>query len=141
VIRGQLQIVSTQPDIFTSSMGAGGRALVCNITNVTAFPCLQEPFSVMSPDSTGTLVPTILQLNLTGVRTVTDAAQVKVTIGTTDITATSIRPNPNMPGWDLIDFTLPSSLAGAGDVPIIVTIGSGGSSRAADSAPHVTISP
>ena len=125
-------------------MGDGGRALVCNVTNGTAFPCLLEPFSVMSPDNTATLAPTILQLNLSGVRLATEAAQVTVTIGTTNITATSIRPNPNMPGWDQIDFTLPASLAGAGDVPIVVSIFIGGAafnSRAADTAPHVTISP
>jgi hypothetical protein len=104
-----------------------------------AFPCVLEPFSVLSLDSTGTLVPTILQVN--------DCArfpcrQCDGHCGTTNITATSIRPNLNMPGWDLIDFTLPASLAGAGDVPIVVSLNPGGfTSRPADTAPHITISP
>jgi uncharacterized protein (TIGR03437 family) len=101
----------------------------------------------MSPDGTGTPVPTILELNLSGSRSVTDASQVTITIGTptpTVITATSIIRNPNMPGWDEIDFTLPASLAGAGDVPVIVTVTVSGStfpSRSAATAPHITISP
>jgi uncharacterized protein (TIGR03437 family) len=146
VIRGKLLIVPAQPDIFTTTMGAGGRAFVCNITNPNAVGCLTEPFSVMSADSTGTLVPTILQVNLSGTRNVTEASQVSIIIGsttTTTITATAIRRNPNMPGWDTIDFTIPASLAGAGDVPIQVSvfIGSPFASRDAGTAPHITISP
>jgi uncharacterized protein (TIGR03437 family) len=144
VIRGLVQIVAAQPDIFTTTMGAGGRALVCNVTNGSSFPCLLEPFGVMSLDSTGTLVPTILELNLSGSRAVTEADLVTVTIGTTSISATSIKANPNMPGWEVIDFTLPASLAAAGDVPIVVSLSIGGSpftSRDAGTAPHITISP
>ena len=69
------------------------------------------------------------------------------TIGTTDISGAAIifvGPNREMPGFDLINFTLPESLAGAGDVPIIVTITKSGaafSSRPSDTAPHLTISP
>jgi len=101
---------------------------------------------VTSTDMSGAIVPTELEVSLTGVRGAT-TAEVKVTVGTTEITGDSIvavMPNPAMPGWDLINFKLPASLAGAGDVPIIVTVTRGGvafSSRPADSAPHITISP
>jgi hypothetical protein len=71
-------------------------------------------------------------------------AEVTITVGTTAISAASIlavRPNPEMPGFDIINFQLPSTLAGAGDVPIqvqevhgITTV-----SRPADTAPHITI--
>jgi hypothetical protein len=139
--------VQAQPDIFTTTMSDFGRAFVCNITNPNTMGCLTEPFSVMSLDGTGTLVPTILQLNLSGTRNVTLASQVSIVIfgstTTTTITATAIRRNPNMPGWDTIDFTLPASLAGAGDVPIQVSVFSGSAlaSRDAGTAPHITISP
>jgi hypothetical protein len=47
-----------------------------------------------------------------------------------------------MPGFDVIQFKLPAALAGAGDVPIIVTvtrtIGTF-TSRPAATAPHITI--
>jgi len=81
---------------------------------------------------------------VTGMRLATPA-EVTVTIGTTAITGGAIlavQPNPEMPGWDIIKFTLPASLAGAGDVPVVVTVSKNGvttSSRPADSAPHITI--
>ena len=67
-----------------------------------------------------------------------------MTVGTTVITTDviSVQPNTKMPGFDLVDFALPASLAGAGDVPIQVTFTRGtisASSRPADSAPHITI--
>jgi uncharacterized protein (TIGR03437 family) len=142
VFRAQLLIVAAQPDIFTSSNDAGGRAVVRNVTNPLT-PTM-EPFAVKSLDSSGTLVATVLEISLTGVRNVT-AAEVKVTVGTTDITpALFVGSYPEMPGFDLITFALPESLAGAGDVPIIVTVtrsGAAFSSRPAANAAHITISP
>jgi hypothetical protein len=48
-----------------------------------------------------------------------------------------------MPGFDVIQFKLPATLAGAGDVPIQVTFtraqGITTVSRPADTAPHITI--
>jgi len=140
-IRDSVLIVAAQPDIFTTTGDAGGRAAVVKASTRTG-----EPFSVTSTDMSGAIVPTELEVSLTGVRGAT-TAEVKVTVGTTEITGDSIvavMPNPAMPGWDLINFKLPASLAGAGDVPIIVTVTRGGvafSSRPADSAPHITISP
>jgi uncharacterized protein (TIGR03437 family) len=142
VLRGQIQLVAAQPDIFTSTMDAGGRAVVFNVTN--PLHRTTEPFSVMSADEGGNQVATILEINLTGVR-FANAADVAVTIGTTEIVgANFVGPNLEMPGFDLITVTLPSSLAGAGDVPIIVKVNPAGASfgsRPADSAPHITISP
>jgi uncharacterized protein (TIGR03437 family) len=142
--RGGVPIVVSQPDIFTTTNDAGGRALVFNVTN----PMVRsmEPFTVTSPDKDGSIVPTILELDLTGVRGAT-TAEIKITIGTTDIIGDQILfvgPNKEMPGWDLINFKLPASLAGAGDVPIIVTMtrsAAAFTSRSADTAPHITISP
>lgn len=145
-IKGSLLIVAAQPDIFTSTNDAGGRAAVVNVTNPMART--PEPFSVTSTDGSGNTVPTVLEINLTGIRTVA-AAEVKISIvtatGTTDITGDSIvrvSPNREMPGFDLIQFRLPASLAGAGDVPIIVTVTKGGGtfvSRPEATAPHITI--
>jgi uncharacterized protein (TIGR03437 family) len=73
-------------------------------------------------------------------------AEITVTVGTTAITGSAITfvgPNPNMAGWDIINFTLPASLAGAGDVPIQVQFARTGGittvSRPAATAPHITI--
>ena len=140
VFRGYVQIVPAQPDIFTSTNGPGGTAIVCNVTNPTLPGCVTGPFSVTSPDSTGMLVPTVLEIYLTGVRYVA-ASEAKVTIGTTDIIPTLVRPNTNMLGYDFMTITLPASLAGSGPVPIVVTVTKSGTftSRSADTAPKITI--
>jgi hypothetical protein len=98
---------------------------------------------VTSPDATGASVATVIELSVTGVRFAAPA-DITVTVGTTAISGASIlavRPNPEMPGFDIINFTLPSSLAGAGDVPIQVQFSRGITtvSRPADTAPHITI--
>ena len=139
LIRGQVQIVPGQPDIFA----VAGRAAASNITNPLLPPTF-EPFNVTSTDGSGATVPTVIELSVTGLRNAL-AAEVSVTVGTTAIPAAQIlavKPNLKMPGWDSIDFTLPSSLAGAGDVPVIVTFTRAGftaTSRPADSAPKIHI--
>jgi uncharacterized protein (TIGR03437 family) len=142
VLRASFLIVAAQPDIFTSTNDAGGRAVVRNVTNPLA--PTTEPFPVKSLDSSGTLVATVLEISLTGVRGATPA-EVRVTVGTTDITpALFVGSNLDMPGFNIITFALPESLAGAGDVPIVVTVtrtGASFSSRPAANAAHITISP
>jgi uncharacterized protein (TIGR03437 family) len=160
LIRTSLVLNAAQPDIFTSTNGAGGRAAVLNVTN----PCVAppgEPFAVTTtrPAGSGTTgdctsaqtetAPTQLLIMLTGVRGVTAANAVTVRIGTTDITGTAdaatspIKIGPsNTPGFDQITVTLPASLAGAGDVPVIVSVTVSGTtftSRPADTAPRITI--
>jgi uncharacterized protein (TIGR03437 family) len=128
VIRGTIQIIAAQPDIFTTTNDAGGRAAVFSVTSAGAE--MAEPFTV----------PTTLRIVLTGVRGV-PKAQITVRIGTTDLTGAAIltdalpRGTNQMPGFYQIDVAAPASLAGAGNVPVIVTVGSGAtavSSRPAD---------
>lgn len=141
--RGLIQVIGVQPDIFTTTMDAGGRAAALNVTNPTV-PPTGEPFNVTSTDASGATVPTVIQLNVTGLR-LAIPAEVTVTVGTTAITGgaiLSVQPNREMPGFDIINFTLPASLAGAGDVPVVVTVSKNGvttSSRPADTAPRITI--
>ncbi|HSE20580.1 MAG TPA: hypothetical protein VLB68_02955, partial [Pyrinomonadaceae bacterium] len=139
LIRGLVQIVPGQPDIFS----VAGRAAAANVTNPLNPPTL-EPFNVTSTDQNGATVPTVIQLSVTGLRNAV-ASEVSVTVGTTAIPAAQIlavKPNLNMPGFDIVNFSLPSSLAGAGDVPVIVTFTRAGftaTSRPADSAPKIHI--
>jgi uncharacterized protein (TIGR03437 family) len=139
-LRGLVNIVAAQPDIFS----AAGRAAIVNVTNPAART--GEPFSVTSVDGSGATVPTVLEITLSGVRDVVPA-EVKVTVGTTEITGDSIvlvRPNLEMPGFDVINFRLPASLANSPDVPVVVTITkttSVFSSRPAATAPLISISP
>jgi len=100
VIRGMVTIVSAQPDIFTSTNGPGGRAVVCNATNSAA--CTAEPFTVTTNDGTGTQVATVLRVSLTGVRNVS-ASGINVTVGTTVIVP-SLNANTDLPGTDNVTF-------------------------------------
>ena len=146
-IRTTIQISIAQPDIFTMTDIFGtNRAAILNVTNPLSAGS-PEPFSVTTTfvNSSGNTEtdPTILRIFLTGVRRITDKSQVTVTIGTTTLSGTAIvqvMPS-DLPGTDQIDVTLPASLAGAGDVPVIVTVTNGGTftSRAADTAPKVRI--
>jgi uncharacterized protein (TIGR03437 family) len=140
VFRGFVQIVPAQPDILNPPTNdAGGRAYVCNVTNTAISGCVREPFKVMSVDSTGASVSTVLEVHLTGVRGILPS-ETKVLIGTTEIVPTSVIRNINMYGLDIITFTLPSTLV-PGDYPIIVTVTKAGtfSSREATTAAKVQI--
>lgn len=143
LLRGLVNIIVAQPDIFTSTNDAGGRARAFNVTNPLARS--GEPFTVLSPPSPGaTPVATIIELNVTGVRLAT-RTEITVTVGTTAISGdgiVSVQPNREMPGFDIINFTLPASLANAGDVPVQVTFTRAPVttvSRPAATAPHITI--
>ena len=147
--RGFVQIVSAQPDIFTTTNDAGGRAVACNVTNTAVSGCVTEPFKVLSTNSSGTEVATVLELHVTGTR-LAAAAETKVSFvnGTTtiDVTPSFVRPNTNMFGEDLITLTLPASLAGSApiDYKVIVTVTKGAvvtTSRPAATAPSINIIP
>ena len=147
VFRGFVQIVSSQPDIF-STTGDGVTAMICNVTNATS-GCITGPFQVTTADSTGAQVPTRLEIWVTGTRFAL-AAETKVSFvtgtTTTDIIPTSVRPNTNKFGFDLISITLPASLAGTApiDYKLIVTVTRSGTtftSRPSATAPKVTIIP
>jgi uncharacterized protein (TIGR03437 family) len=142
-LRGFVQVVVGQPDIFTSTNGPLGRAAVFNVTNPNQR--LSEPFNVTSTDASGNTVATVLELSLTGVRNAL-TSEITVTVGTTTISGTAIvavKPNPDAPGFDIVNFTLPASLAGAGDVPIVVTFTRTGqattTSRSTATAPKIHI--
>ncbi|HEX6729702.1 MAG TPA: hypothetical protein VF074_06815, partial [Pyrinomonadaceae bacterium] len=139
ILRGLVPIVAAQPDIFALP---GNRAMAFNITNPGAR--MMEPFTVTSSDSGGNSVATILELSVTGIRSAIPS-EITVRVGTVDISGAEIlfvAPNPEAPGFDIVTFRLPASLAGAGDVPVIVTFTRTGfvaSSRPADTAPKIRI--
>ncbi|HKQ51667.1 MAG TPA: hypothetical protein VJT74_04815, partial [Pyrinomonadaceae bacterium] len=133
IIRTTLRLLIAQPDLFTTTNAFGSnRAVVFNVTNPNNATGTTEPFNVTTTyvNSSGQTVTeaTKLRIVLTGVRRITDEAQVTVRLGTTDLTGTAIVQisGTDTPGFDQIDVTLPASLAGAGDVAVIVTITSGG---------------
>ena len=122
--------------------------MVCNVTNTAISGCVTGPFQVTTADSTGTQVPTKLEIYLTGVRTAT-IAEAKTSFvnltTTTDVIPTSVRRNTNMFGYDIVSITLPASLAGAAPIPykliVTVTRTSVFTSRPVATASQVTIIP
>ncbi|HKR02984.1 MAG TPA: hypothetical protein VJT09_20060 [Pyrinomonadaceae bacterium] len=146
-IRTTIQILPSLPDIFTVTNSFGSnRASALNVTDPLSAGS-PEPFFVTTT-YVGTSGPvteaTKLRFFVTGVRRVTDKAQLTVRIGTTDLTgAAIIQVMPtDLPGTDIIDVTLPASLAGAGDVTVVITSvreGVATTSRPADSAPRIRI--
>ncbi|MBV9960269.1 MAG: PD40 domain-containing protein, partial [Acidobacteria bacterium] len=127
ILRGSVQLVAAQPDIFTSTNGPGGRAQVINAFNGTP-----EPFTITTVRPRRPRAPTILRIILTGVDNVA-ASAITVRIGSQTITGTTAATSPitasaltSMPGFYQIDVTLPAALEGAGDVPVVVTVTVGG---------------
>lgn len=148
-VRTTLQVVATQPDVFTSTNGEGGRAVVTNVTNPLLSTGTPEPFTVTTTytDASGTSVTaaTRLRLVLTGVRAVVRSSitvRLTKTDGTTvDLTGDAVPTDAqttDVPGVFTVDFVLPSTLAGAGDVSVTV-IAASVSSRPAATAPRFRI--
>jgi uncharacterized protein (TIGR03437 family) len=144
VIRGNVTIVFARPDIFRSDLApaAGGRARLQNVVNRVL---TTEPFNVTTVRIRGGVrVPTVLRLYATGIFIPNaSAVSYSVRIGSTTITL----PNTTLavqrePGVYTIDFTLPPTLRGAGDQPVVLTVTVGGqtfTSRLDDTAPRTSI--
>jgi uncharacterized protein (TIGR03437 family) len=154
-IRSVLQIVAAQPDIFSTTNGPGGRAVVGNATNpITSGLGVMEPFNVTTTyvsNGQNVTEATKLRVLLTGVRGIPRSA-ITVRLVKADGTATDIVPGDQiptdpqivdrMPGAVTLDFRLPSTLAGAGDVSIIVIVNINSltfTSRPVDTAPKFRI--
>jgi hypothetical protein len=143
VVKGTIVIVPARPDVFTTLTipGPGGRARIVNATNTVQ---TREPFLIRTLRFRGgRKVNSVLRLYLTGVNNIT-AANIRIRIGSTEIPAAQITTNAVLtePGVYTVDFTLPASLAGSGDQPIVVSVVSGTTEyfgRLADTAPRISI--
>jgi uncharacterized protein (TIGR03437 family) len=144
IIRGNVTIVFARPDIFRSDLvpAAGGRARLQNVVNRVP---TTEPFNVTTVRLRGGVrVPTVLRLYATGIFIPNaSAVSYSVRIGSTTIalppTTLAVQREP---GVFTIDFTLPPTLQGAGDQPVVLTVTVGGqtfTSRLDDTAPRTRI--
>jgi uncharacterized protein (TIGR03437 family) len=123
VFRGALLTVAGQPDIFTSTNGPAGGALVCNATNPPA--CTGEPFTVTT--NNGQWHPgSYRSASLSDGRAQRSARFNYGHHWHTLINASSNAAS-DLPGTDLVTFTLPSTVD-TGDLPIVITV-NGGVSR------------
>ncbi|HEX8475206.1 MAG TPA: hypothetical protein VF666_14345 [Pyrinomonadaceae bacterium] len=161
LIRSSLVLNAAQPDIWTTTNGAGGRAAAFNATDKCATPTMTEPFNVQTTrrkvlaDGTCSLtetetVDTEVLFLVTGMRGVTlgaTGASVSVQIkGAKDVTLTgdrivAVRPS-NTAGFDELIVRLSPDLAASGDSTVVISVTIGGvtfTSRPIDSAPRITI--
>lgn len=143
VIKGNVTIVLGRPDIFTSNVvpGPGGRARLQNVVNRVP---TTEPFNVTTVRLRGGVrVPTVLRLYATGIFIPNSAAVAyTVRIGSVTINVPAQVAVQREPGVFSIDFTLPPTLQGAGDQPVVLTMTVGGqtfTSRLDDTAPRTRI--
>jgi uncharacterized protein (TIGR03437 family) len=151
-IRGALQIVPAQPDIFTR-LDAPTRAFVVNVTNGTSMPEPADGFPVTSPDMSGALKPTVLAIFLTGVRNpALTRANVTVSIGDRNLTGNDIQQltagserafaSTGIAGLDQLNVALRADMAGLGDQPLVISVTINGqtfTSRPAATAPRIRI--
>jgi uncharacterized protein (TIGR03437 family) len=77
---------------------------------------------VAQPLNLSACAKTVLQLYATGLDKAT-AADVQATIGNATATVQSAGPEGTWPGLDEVDVLIPSSLAGTGSVPVVITAG------------------
>lgn len=159
VIKGTAVLVPARPDIYTDPPRTDlelafpfTRARAFNVTETVA---TREPFAVRSLRGTSyrrqvklvganaSQLPafTILRIYLTGANSnVVTANDISIRIGNAPpISGNSIKSNPILvaPGIYTIDFQLPAALAGAGNQPVIVSIGGVYNSRLDDTAPFL----
>jgi uncharacterized protein (TIGR03437 family) len=144
IIRGNVTIVFARPDIFTSNAvpSPGGRARLQNVVNRVP---TTEPFNVTTVRIRGGVrVATVLRLYATGIF-IPNASAVAYTVRIGSVTIqlpTNTLAVQREPGVYTIDFTLPPTLQGAGDQPVVLTVTVGGqtfTSRLDDTAPRTRI--
>lgn len=140
-IKGEIVIVDARPDIFLRSdlPPELNRADILNVTNRVF---TREPFTVRTLRFRGGLkVPSVMRLYLTGVHNI-QGTSLAINIGGVAIPGTITNAQLVEPGVYYIEFSLPSTLDMAGDVPItvsVLTTNGAFASRLADTAPRVRI--
>jgi uncharacterized protein (TIGR03437 family) len=145
VVRGKVPMVATQPDLFSTTGGVGGRALSFNATNS---PLLQgEPYLVTQVRLRGGVrVPTVIRVLMTGVQNV-PGSSFRIRIGPDPPNRTAIPLNAGavpdeLPGYYRVEFQLIPSMSGQGDSVVVAGITVGGvvyESRTDDTAPRILI--
>jgi len=144
ITKGTIVVVPARPDVFTNldPPGPGGRARMLNVTNP---PQTHEPFTLFTIQFRGgRRVASHMRLYFTGAASITTTATYTVRIGPATASGAGILTAPVLvePGVYYIDFSMPTTITGQGDQPVVVTVTVGGVdfvSRLDDTAPKVYI--
>ena len=139
ISRGLLVVVHRlNPISFNHKRPGDGRSVQCGYNPRGHARCSGEPFKITSIYGTGTLVPTVLEIHLTGVRNSGPGAII-ATIGTIATTAT-LNITTDQPGFDEIDIILPATVDTGPNLTLVVTV-TPATSREIATAPLIRIDP
>jgi uncharacterized protein (TIGR03437 family) len=90
---------------------------------VPVFRCVDTPGSCrLVPIDLGVDTPIYLSFYGTGIRGRSSLDNVKVTIGTVDVSPLYVGPQNQLSGLDQVNVPLPLSLRGAGEVDVTITV-------------------
>jgi uncharacterized protein (TIGR03437 family) len=125
---GAVNLVAAAPAVFTlNSSNLAAAVGVC--VSASGAQSLENVYQLTigaitaSPLNLGACAQTVLVLFLTGIDN-TPASSVQVTIGGQTVPVAYAGPQGTFSGFDQINFVIPQSLAGSGNVSIAVTAGS-----------------
>jgi N-acyl-D-amino-acid deacylase len=131
-LRDRLRIEPVSPALFSANQDGKGASLGRVIRtsedgSTTTGPlsqCAEEPGSCvpipidLGPETTKVDV----ELEATGIRGQTDVAGISARIGDEPAEVLSMQPSASAPGVDMVTVRLPRSLAGRGELDVIVTV-------------------
>ena len=117
VSQGKATVEQVAPAVFTSnSMGTGAAVGLASTDGVNFNTALGNVNGTTNAIAAGSFV----QLYTTGIRFA--SATPSITIGGTAVTPTFVGPHGTFIGSDQINFVVPASLAGRGEVDLVVTV-------------------
>jgi uncharacterized protein (TIGR03437 family) len=123
---GQVNLAKVAPSLFTlNASNLAAANAVCALANGTQV--VESVYQVVNGAATATPInlngctQTVLQLYATGMDAVS-ASQAQATIGGVAGSVAYAGPQGTFIGLDQINITIPNSLAGSGNIPIIVSV-------------------
>ena len=138
VAYGGLTILPVSPGIFTAAAnGQGAPAAIARLVRPDGSQSAAAVFSCTAPgqctatpvDLGGADDVTVLELYVTGLRGRTSLASVSCTIGGLEVPVLYAGPQGQYAGLDQVNVSLPRSLAGKGQTPLLLTVDGASANR------------
>ncbi len=133
LIENSISITAVSPALFSANGDGKGAALATAIrisvddssNSQPAYECREEPESCVpfAVDLGAETDRVNLRLSATGVRSLTDPAAFAVRIGDENAVMVSVQPSDAAGGVDLVTVRLPRSLAGRGELSVVLIAG------------------
>lgn len=124
-------VQNVAPTLFSMNGEGSGVAAATAIRVQAANPQLQSPVQVFqcvasgctaTPINLGVDTPVFVSLYGTGIRNLSSLSNVSVTINDIAVPVSYAGAQPTFDGLDQVDVSLPLTLRGAGEVPVVLTV-------------------